>query len=394
MLLATQVHPLDVEKPITTVAELRDHLYHAIQVEFSTIPLYLYPAYSIRTQGYSQWSAGMSALRTIRSVVIEEMLHLCLARNLLVAVGGGDMVRFYDPAMVPTYPSDMLHRQPRLPLNLARCTKGLMRDTFMPLELPAADHAPPQGGEYNTLGQFYAAIRLGFERLDRESHDELWAGNQPELQYLSGYWNQDGGGSPLVVCDLGSARQAIDTIVEQGEGSSAGDDEVPLDPSKPQLGESELSHYAKFRAIAEGIDQIGATWPVPTDPRPEMFEDPVQELALLFDAAYSYTLCLVDALYGASRADSVAGERSRRYHLERTFIGAMGGLLYPIADLLVRQPIGQGRHAAPTFGYFPFATDRPKKDQLVERCAATVARYPSLGGDDGVARQIDLLPSV
>src|SRR5215213_1237632 len=99
MLQATEVRPLNVEKPITTVQELQDHLYHAIQVELSTIPLYLYPAYSIKTQGYSQWSAGMSAFRTIRSVVIEEMLHLCLARNLMVAVGGGDSVRLYAEKM-------------------------------------------------------------------------------------------------------------------------------------------------------------------------------------------------------------------------------------------------------------------------------------------------------
>jgi hypothetical protein len=168
VLLAPQVRPLEVEKPITTVEELQNHLYHAMQVELSTIPLYLYPAYSIKTQGYSQWSPGMSAFRTIRSVVIEEMLHLCLARNLMVAVGGGDAVRFYDADMVPTYPSDMLHRKPRLPLHLEPCSTSLMTDTFMPLELPAKDAAPPQGGEYNTLGQFYAAIRLGFEYLDGE----------------------------------------------------------------------------------------------------------------------------------------------------------------------------------------------------------------------------------
>jgi hypothetical protein len=58
MLLAPTVRPLSVEKPITTVQELQDHLYHAMQVELSTIPLYLYPAYSIKTQGYSQCPPG------------------------------------------------------------------------------------------------------------------------------------------------------------------------------------------------------------------------------------------------------------------------------------------------------------------------------------------------
>jgi hypothetical protein len=394
MLLAPQVRPLNVEKPITTVEELQDHLYHAIQVEFSTIPLYLYPAYSIQTQSYNQWSSGISAFRTIRSVVIEEMLHLCLARNLLIAVGGGDKVRFYDEKMIPTYPSDMLHRTPTLPLHLECCSKSLMTDVFMPLELPAKEGAPPEGGEYNTLGQFYAAILKGFELLDKELGRDLWANNRPDLQYYSAYWNQDGGGSPIVVCDLTTARQAIQTIVEQGEGFHAGDEEVPLDPAVPKLGLSELSHYAKFHRIADGIDIIGTTWPVPTDPVADMFDGSVGDLARFFDAVYCYVLCLVDSLYESSRKETIANQRSRRYGLERTFIAAMGGLLYPIADLLVRLPAGDGQNAAPTFGYYPFSGEGPKKEQLLRLCGEMVKAYPSLGGDDGVARVIDRLPSV
>jgi hypothetical protein len=394
MLLAPTVRPLSVEKPITTVQELQDHLYHAMQVELSTIPLYLYPAYSIKTQGYSQWSPGMSAFRTIRSVVIEEMLHLCLARNLMVAVGGGGTVSFYDVNMIPTYPSDMLHREPPLPLRLEACSTGLMTEVFMPLELPAKEAAPPQGGEYNTLGQFYAAIRLGFESLDKELGGQLWAHNRPDLQYYSGYWNQDGGGTPIVVCDLASACDAIDTIVEQGEGAKAGDQYVPLNVVKPQLGLDELSHYAKFERIAAGVDLIGDTWPVPTDPTADLFEGAAGDLARLFDAAYCYVLCMIDAIYNTSRTTTVAGQKGPRYGLERTFIGAMGGVLFPIAALLVTLPLGSGMSAAPTFGYYEFADSPSKKDQLVELCAKVTKSFPSLGGDEGVARQISLLPSV
>jgi hypothetical protein len=385
---------LNVEEAITTVESLRDHLYHAIQVELSTIPLYLYPAYSIKTQGYSQWSPGMSAFRTIRSVVIEEMLHLCLARNLMVAVGGGDAVRFYDADMVPTYPSDMLHRKPRLPLHLEPCSTSLMTDTFMPLELPAKDAAPPQGGEYNTLGQFYAAIRLGFEYLDGELGPALWANRHPDLQYYSGYWNQDGGGEPIVVCDLASACDAIDTIVEQGEGAKSGDPNVPLDPSAPKAGFEELSHYAKFGRIAQGIDLIGETWPVPTDPTADLYDGPVGELARFFDAAYCYVLCMIDAIYETSREETIANQRSARYRLERTFIAAMGGVLFPIAALLVTLPLESGRNAAPTFGYYEFSESTSKKDQLLALCANVVTSFPTLGGDDSVAQLITRLPSV
>lgn len=391
MATAIQTRPVSADQPITTVQGLRDHLYQAAQVELSTIPLYLYAAYSIQTSNYSQWSPGMSAFRTIRSVVIEEMLHLCLARNLMVAVGGGDQISFYDSGFVFKYPNPMLHRIPDLVLQLEPASPELMQNVFMPLELPEDTGAPPQPDRYNTLGQFYAAIQDGFDYLDGP---ELWSGSQPDLQYTSTYWNQDGGGSPIVVTDLTSATEAIRTIVEQGEGLGHGDEQVPLDPSKPQLGLSELSHYAKFKRIADGIDGIGNIWPVPTNPHVGDYGDgPVGQLAALFNAAYSYLLCMLDSMYATPRRLE-AGKPNARYGLERTFIAAMGGVLFPIADLLVHQQTSAGHHAAPTFEFYEFGVGTPKKEQLTHLCDSLLAAYPSLGSEDGVRRLINLLPSV
>jgi hypothetical protein len=387
-------YPIDTGG-IRDVQNLRNHIVQAARLELSTIPLYLYAAYSIQTGGYSQWSPGMSAFRSIRSVVIEEMLHLSLARNLLVAVGGGGQYRCYDPALIPAYPELMLHRTPDLCLHLEPCTVALMKDVFMPLEQPAESHAKPQPNRYNTIGQFYAAIRDGFEYLDK--HDkELWSDNNPDLQYSNTYWNQDGGGSPVVVVDLASACTAIDTIVEQGEGASPGDDEVttkfPYVAAKDTL---ELSHYAKFQAIAEGIDAIGEVWQVPTDPKASDYSGPVAGLATLFNAAYCYVLCMIDEIYSTTRATVEPGNTSARYGLERTFIAAMGGLLYPIGDLLVRQQLGSpGHNAAPTFEYYEFAKTPNRKDQLAALCDAMLPHYPSLGGDNGVRHLIERLPSV
>jgi hypothetical protein len=391
MTTTLSTHPIDAQTPITTVEELRNHLHQAIALELSTIPLYLYAAYSIQTQGTYQWAAGMSAFRTIRSVVIEEMLHLCLARNLLTAIGGGDDLRLYDEAIVPTYPSPMLHRVPTLMLQLEPCTTDLMRDIFLPLELPAKTGAAAQSEQYNTIGQFYDAITLGFETL---SGPELWADPHADLQYDRAYWNQDGGGEPLVVTDLPSALGAIRTIVEQGEGTDPGDPEVPMKPADPSFGFEELSHYAKFSRIAEGVDVIGDVWPVPTNPRRDDYEGPVAALAELFDAAYCYVLCMIDAIYRTSNHTVVAGKRSERYGLERTFIAAMGGLLYPIGDLLVRQPGPGGANAAPAFGFYRFDDASSKKQQLTALCDAVLGDYPALGGDDGVRRLIGRLPSV
>jgi len=400
-------YAIDATNPIETIDALRDHLVHATMVELSTVPLYLYAAYSIKTSGYSQWSPGMSAFRTIRSVVIEEMLHLCLARNLLVAIGGD--VTFYNKGIVFVYPNDMLHHTPPLQLRLEPASVGLMNRVFMPLEKPMDIGAEPEPGFYHTLGQFYAAIEQGFEYLDRNDHDELWRSPQTGRQYSRAYWNDDGGGAPIEVSDLDSARLAIRTIVEQGEGetpsttlqASLGSEErVPVSFVHPVEGLDELSHYAKFERIARGVDGIGDVWPVPVNPHRDDFSGSVKDLATLFDAAYCYVLCMIDAIYMTPKeAEQSAGTVSQRYGLERSFLAAMGGLLFPIGDLLVRQPSGatfegEPQHAAPCFGYYQYDWEPSMKEQLIALCDACLGAYPSLGGDDGVRQLIGRLPDV
>ena len=192
-----------------------------------------------------------------------------------------------------------------------------------------------------------------------------------------------------------TALEAINTIVEQGEGANPGDEDVPLKPADPQAGLDELSHYAKFSRIAAGIDEIGDTWPVASNPTRDDYDGPVAGLATLFDAAYCYVLFIIDAVYSKSTKTRKPGKRSARYGLERSFIAAMGGLLYPIGDLLVRQPgPRRGQHAAPTFGYYAFDGEGSKKVQLTALCDAVVGDFPGLGGDDGVRQVIARLPEV
>lgn len=67
--------PLDV-----TLEYTRKLLQKALQIEHSTIPLYLTSLYSIRNQ--SSFEATV-----LRSVVMEEMLHMVQAANALNAIG-------------------------------------------------------------------------------------------------------------------------------------------------------------------------------------------------------------------------------------------------------------------------------------------------------------------
>jgi hypothetical protein len=391
-------------RPIDTVESLFSHLYDAARLEMSTIPLYLYAAYSIEAQNVSQWSAGPGAFRLIKSIVIEEMLHLSLVRNLIVAIGYGDHIRFCHEAFVPVFPAPMLHRVPELELKLAPLTTELVRDVFMPLELPEKKGAPPESGEYQTIGQFYKAIHDGFRRLcgvgpgpsfrpDPAKEKALFGHNRLDLQYTNTYWNEGGGGAPVVVHDLHSALTAINVIVEQGEGMDPDQQEVPLDPADPlpdlKAGLFEFPHYVKFKRIADGWEPIGEVYEVPENPRVSEYpEGPVRDLGQLACAAYTYVLAMLDEIYNTSGKDVKPGATSPRYGLERTFIAAMQGLLFGVIKELVRTPITEGRyrgsHAAPTFEYYEFPEDRSWTEHLKELCERVLPHYPALGGDNSV----------
>jgi hypothetical protein len=392
------------DKPIDTVEALFSHLYDAARLELSTIPLYLYAAYSIKTQNVSQWSPGPGAFRLIKSIVIEEMLHLSLVRNLIVAIGHGDDIRFQHKEFVPAFPSPMLHRVPKLELKLAPLTTDLVRDVFMPLELPAKTDAPPQSGEYQTIGQFYKAIFDGFQRLcgvdpgsprhpDPAAEKALFKHDRLDLQYTNTYWNEGGGGAPVIVHDLRSALSAINLIVEQGEGMDPDQQEVPIHPEEPAKQQApglfEYPHYVKFKRIADGWESIGDVHPVPENPRVAHYpEGPVRDLGQLACAAYTYVLALLDELYATTGEDVRPGAISRRYGLERQFIAAMQGLLFGVIKELVRTPITEGRYrgmtAAPTFEYYEFPKDQPMTRHLKELCERVLPHYPALGGDNSV----------
>ncbi|GGX98042.1 ferritin-like domain-containing protein [Streptomyces hiroshimensis] len=424
---------------IATLDDLTEHLKAAAQVELSTIPLYLYATYSIKTRGYSQWAAGEPAQRTMIGIAIEEMLHLTLVRNLLVAIGSGDKVRFYSESFIPKYPAPMLMRTPELMLALRRMSSEQV-DTFIGIEKPEqAELMAESIRPYHSLGEFYERIEKGIKLLSSEdvkpenridwnaARERLW-----KFQYHRGYWNQNGGSDqPLLIMDEDSALQAMEIIVDQGEGARGDhgllpDPIVRTDDFPPQeLGKWQASHYTKFSDIKKGLNGIGVVqddngkqkftidspdviWPVMPDPDIDKLVEgrPVRDLMVLSNAAYCYVLALLDAIYrepmeAIDPKDTEPFRTSRRYGLERSFVAVMQGVLYPIADLLVRTPLTaedlkaaptKPVHAGPPFQYYAF-TKQPQAE-LLEMCNALIPYYPALGGDDGVQRQIALLPEV
>src|SRR5580698_6425575 len=91
---------------IRTHRELQHHLATAIQLELSTIPPYLCALYSIKS------GTNAEAVRIIRSVVVEEMLHMILACNILNAIGGELAVN--RKGFIPTYPGKLPHSDGRI----------------------------------------------------------------------------------------------------------------------------------------------------------------------------------------------------------------------------------------------------------------------------------------
>src|SRR5947207_10431864 len=125
---------------------LLNGLQQAIQLEHATIPTYLYPLYSIKLDSNTEIQD------LIRSIVIQEMLHMGLVCNILNAIGGSPVIN--RPEFVPQYPGPLPGAvESELIVPLARFSLDLIKNVFMVIEEPetplnfpvrAFAAAPPQ----------------------------------------------------------------------------------------------------------------------------------------------------------------------------------------------------------------------------------------------------------
>jgi hypothetical protein len=328
--------------PISTPEDLRDHIELAIRVELSTIPPYLFAMYSIEDQ-------NSEAALLIRSIVVEEMLHAVLATNLLLAVGGAP--DFASSAYMPTYPSELPHHRPPLTLNLAPSSLGLVRDLFMRIEQPETHGAPAEPDEFETLGQFYHALEIGVEdlsgRFDLFSDPQTGSQVSNKAFYEPVALDADDSGGLVLITDLASAIEAIEIIVHQGEGMS---DEKWADPDH-----RELTHYHKLAQISDGTSPLGSVRNVRTNPRTEDYPEAIQTVSHLFNAIYRGLYLSMNRMFTdeANQAKAVG-----------VLYILMADVLSNLGHFLVRQPIGNGAYAAPTFEVYEFASSTPVADVI------------------------------
>ncbi|MFI7230526.1 ferritin-like domain-containing protein [Nonomuraea angiospora] len=220
------------EPRIDTLGSLREHLQWAIELEHATLPPYLTALYSLDPE------RNPAAVEVVSSVFVEEMLHLALAANLLNAVGGAP--RLDTPEMLPPHPRKLPHGD--LELSLVPFGPEAL-EMFLRLEQPAPPGAPPEDDNYETIGQFYAAIEQGLRYLcDTLGEKEVFSGD-PARQVSGGHFRHTGG-RLVAVTDLASALDALEEIVEQGEGTAR---------SEVWDGDQdEVAHYYRFMELKLG----------------------------------------------------------------------------------------------------------------------------------------------
>ncbi|MFC5825914.1 ferritin-like domain-containing protein [Nonomuraea insulae] len=331
------------ETRIDTLDSLREHLQWAVELEHATLPPYLCALYSLDPE------RNPAAVEVVGSVFAEEMLHLALAANLLNAVGGRP--RLDTPEMLPPHPRRLPHGS--LELSLVPFGAEAL-DMFLRIEQPAPPSAPPEGDDYETIGQFYAAIEQGLRHLCDRLGEQAVFGGDPARQVSATHFRHTAG-RLIAVDGLKSALAALEEIVEQGEGTARGEvwdgDQDIFHPER-----DEVAHYYRFQELKIGrryrrgdTPQSGPTgetiWvnpagvlPMTRNPRPAEPGSAVRTAQEEFNHTYCAILHLLEQAFNGSPK----------------LLAVATGTMYALkaqARALMRLPDGEGTTAGPTFEY-------------------------------------------
>jgi len=216
-------------RSIATVDDAIELLQMAIGIEFSTLPPYLYALYSIRPD------TNAAASNRIRAVAMEEMVHMCLACNILNALGTNPVLT------APTYPGPIPGGisgggKEALTIHLLPFSKDAMAQA-MAIEEPEAgpiniphELAVEAASTFMTIGQFYSRLDQFLSTLP----EARWSKDRNQIddrQFLQG--------ELFAVNGFDDAHRAIQRIVSEGEGTK----ESPLDFR------GEVAHYYRFEEI-------------------------------------------------------------------------------------------------------------------------------------------------
>ena len=394
------------------VIEHRDALIYmlseAAELEHAIMCQYLFAAFSLKThveegvterqlQAIERWRS------TILAVATEEMLHLALVNNLLAAIGAAPRVgrpnlpqrgRYYPPgvhlALEPFSEATLRHF-----LFLER-PEGITRDDdegyaalqeAQPLVLHPADIVPG-AQHFATVGELYRAISEGFDNLAAR-HSERWLFIGPEYAQAGpdDFW------WPALnkVTDLASAHAAIETIVEQGEGTRGHWRDAHYGRFLEVLGEYlEMRRAEPHFEPARPVVVASVRAPVDAEAGP-LVTDPVTARVLdAFNVSYEILLYTLGRFFGHGHETP-----PQMRALADVAIGLMVGVIKPLGEAVTTLPAGPehpGRTAGPSFevfyraGYMLPHTDAAwvlLHERLVEVAGflgATLDQHPDLAG--------------
>lgn len=217
-------------RTIKTTDDAIELLQMAIGIEFGTLPPYLYALYSIRP------GTNLEATSRIKSVAMQEMVHMCLACNILNALGA-------DPVLTPPkYPGPLPGgisgggKEP-LVLHLLPFSQDAMAQAMAieepedgPIVFPHEQAFAAVAQQFMTIGQLYAQLDKFLSTLAPTQ----WKKGRNQIDDRQFF-----AGQVFAVNSYPEAHQAIQDIVSEGEGTKTS----PLDF------QGDVAHYYRFAEV-------------------------------------------------------------------------------------------------------------------------------------------------
>ena len=139
----------------TGPADLHEVVQSAIELEHATLPPYLTAMFSLHP------GKNNKIRNIIRSIVMEEMLHMTIACNILNALGGSPVIN--KKGFIPEFPGKLpMGVEADLTVNLKAYSVAQVENTFMKIEEP--EHPIDLSANLTedhevTIGIFYSALK-------------------------------------------------------------------------------------------------------------------------------------------------------------------------------------------------------------------------------------------
>ncbi len=366
-----------VEGPSGIVFQHREALVYtlgkAAALEHLVMCQYLYAAFSMKDREADGLKPDqLAAVRRWRNEIIhigeQEMLHLALVQNILTAIGAAPYLgRPNFPLPPHAYPAGI--QMALLPFGevslrhfafLERPEDHEMADVEMfaalekaaPLPPVHEDDIGPQMQDFATIGHMYRAVETGLEKLvERLGESTVFIG-PADAQATGEHFRWD---ELVPVTDLASARRAIDTIVEQGEGARGDWQDAHFGRLVRILDEylamrAEDPEFEPARPVVPACvrrPEDGADVPIISDPFTARCMD-------LLNAVYEVLLQLLARYF--AHTDETTEQLAT---LADVAVGLMYVAIKPLGTLVTRLPVGPndlGLNAGPSFELF-YAVD-------------------------------------